>query len=51
MAAETDKPRKLHKSLVPWDQLPQEEKDKDHDLVRGIPRVLAKAGFAVEKTG
>ena len=51
LAPETDKPRKLHKSLVPWDKLPQEEKDKDHDLVRGIPRVLAKAGFAVEKTG
>jgi len=47
----TDKSKKLHKCLVPWEQLPQEEKDKDNELVRGIPRVLAKAGFAVEKTG
>ena len=29
--------------------LPNSEKDKDRALVRGIPRILAKAGFAVVK--
>ncbi len=50
-ARKTDKPKKLHKDLVPWAELTKADKDKDYDLVRGIPRVLAKAGFAVERTG
>jgi len=50
-APETDKPRKLHKSLVPWEQLSKEEKDKDRDLVRGIPVILARAGYAILKAG
>lgn len=47
---ETDKSKKLNKSLVPWDQLPEEEKEKDRDLVRGIPKMLASAGYAIVKT-
>lgn len=27
--------------------LPKKEKDKDRDLVRGIPRILARAGFTI----
>jgi hypothetical protein len=50
-APKTDKSKKLHQSLVPWDDLPAEEKHKDRELVRGIPKILAKAGFAIEKTG
>jgi hypothetical protein len=50
-AAKTDKGKKLHKALVPWADLPDEEKEKDREMVRGIPRILAKAGFAVEKSG
>jgi hypothetical protein len=39
---------RLHK--VPWEKPPEDEKEKDRDKVRGIPEVLAKAGYAVVKT-
>jgi hypothetical protein len=48
-ASETDRAKKLHKCLVPWDKLPEEEKKKDRDLVRGIPEILAWAGYAIVK--
>jgi len=50
-APETDRAKKLHKLLVPWDRLPEEEKEKDRDLVRGIPVILARAGYAIVKSG
>ena len=31
-------------------ELPEEEKDKDRNLVCGIPRILAKAGYTIVKT-
>ena len=49
-APETNKDKKLNKTLLPWDQLPEDEKEKDRDLVRGIPKMLAWAGFAIVKT-
>lgn len=48
-ANKTDKYQKFHKLLVPWEKLAEEEKEKDRILIRGIPYILAKAGFAVEK--
>jgi hypothetical protein len=45
----TIKARKLHKDLVPWEKLPEEEKEKDRVLVRGIPRILTKAGYTMVK--
>ena len=51
VAAKTDKAKKLHQALVPWADLPKKEKDKDREMVRGIPRILARAGFAIEKSG
>ena len=56
-APKTDKSRKLHQDLLPWDELPDktvdgdQAKDKDRLLVRGIPTILAKAGYAIEKVG
>ena len=50
-APQTDNYHKLNKCLVPWKELPEEEKAKDRDLVRGIPQILARAGFVVEKIG
>ena len=50
-ASKTNKEKKLHKSLVSWTKLPESEKEKDREMVRGIPGILAKAGFAVEKSG
>ncbi|MCJ7624196.1 MAG: RyR domain-containing protein, partial [Anaerolineaceae bacterium] len=48
-APKTDKAHKLNQTLIPWDELPEEEKNKDRVLVSGIPEILAKAGYAVEK--
>ena len=50
-ASETDKANRLHKCLVPWGKLPEDEKEKDRDLVRGIPSILARAGYAIVKAG
>jgi len=48
-AESTDKKRKLHKDLVPWDELPEAEREKDSALVRGIPKIIAKAGYTMVK--
>jgi hypothetical protein len=50
-AKETVKSKKRHKLLVPWDDLPQEEKEKDYVLVKGIPQILAKAGYTIVRLG
>jgi voltage-gated potassium channel Kch len=34
-----------HPSLVPWDQLSESERMKDRDAIRGVPELLARAGF------
>jgi len=47
---QTDKDKKLNQCLLPWNELPEEEKEKDRDLVRGIPKMLARAGYAIVKT-
>lgn len=31
----------------PWEELAEAERDKDRDLVRGIPTILARGGYAV----
>jgi hypothetical protein len=46
----TDKDKKLNQCLVPWTELPDDEKEKDRDMVRGIPKMLARGGYAVVKT-
>jgi voltage-gated potassium channel Kch len=45
--AEKDPERKLHPLLVPWEQLTDEERDKDRDPVRALPAMLAAAGFEI----
>ncbi len=44
----TDNPR-CSEYLVEWDKLSDEIKEIDRNLVRGIPKILAKAGYAVVK--
>lgn len=46
-ATKTDKEKRLNAALLPWDELAEEEKEKDRTLVRAIPRILAKAGYTV----
>jgi hypothetical protein len=40
---------KLNEYLVDWNQVPESIRQIDRDLVRGIPRILARAGYAVVK--
>ena len=42
--------RKIHEAYLPWDELPDVQKDKDRDLVREIPTILARAGYGVART-
>jgi len=44
-----DPVNKTNPTLVPWDQLPESEKDKDREQVRTIPQVLAGAGRPVRR--
>ena len=46
-AQETNKLKKQHSALVPWEDLPETEKDKDRDLVRAIPQLLTEIGYTV----
>ena len=46
---ETDKARKIHSCLVPYNQLSESDKESDRDLVCGIPEILAVAGYKMIK--
>jgi len=48
-AKKTDRVAKLHKSLIPWGKLSEDEKEKDRSLVKGIPKILSKAGYSIIK--
>jgi hypothetical protein len=50
-ATVTDKGRKLHKDLVPWEQLPPDEREKDIVFIRSIPRILERSGYIAVKSG
>jgi len=41
----TDEKAKIHSSLVPYDQLPEDEKEQNRDLVRDIAMKLAGTGY------
>lgn len=47
----TDRARKVNATLVPWAELPEPERDKDRVLVRGIPAILARAGYTIARAG
>lgn len=50
-AAVRDDAQKLHPCIVPFDELSEDEKEKDRNQVRGYPALLAKAGLvAVKRT-
>ncbi|MBV9643200.1 MAG: hypothetical protein JO334_06475 [Verrucomicrobia bacterium] len=44
-----DSSRKHHHLLVPWNQLPEQEREKDRDTVRNLPVLIKKAGFQLRK--
>lgn len=44
-----DPSARTHPDLVLWSVLPEAEKDKNRTAVRELPRLLARAGFQVER--
>ena len=44
-----DKDKKIHNCLVPYAQLSESDKESDRDMVRGIPDILAAAGYQMVK--
>ncbi|MFL5870001.1 MAG: RyR domain-containing protein [Solirubrobacterales bacterium] len=46
---ERDDDARVHPSLRPYAELPEPEKDKDRTAIRDLPRMLADAGFAIER--
>jgi len=46
-----DKEKKIHTCLVPYEKLSEADRESDRDMVRGIPRILAAAGYKIVKAG
>jgi hypothetical protein len=46
-----DATRRLHPNLVPWSELSEDDRDKDREPIRALPRMLARVGFAIERAG
>ncbi|HYL40208.1 MAG TPA: RyR domain-containing protein, partial [Candidatus Binatus sp.] len=44
-----DDARKLHPSIRPWAELPEEERDKDRAQVVGLPRIVEAAGLSMAR--
>jgi hypothetical protein len=44
-----DPAAKTNPSLVPWEELPDVEKDKNKKFILGLPRLMVRAGFQVER--
>jgi predicted ribosome quality control (RQC) complex YloA/Tae2 family protein len=45
---ERDAAKKTNPDLVKWEDLPEEEKEKNRLFVRGLSRSLSLAGFQIE---
>jgi hypothetical protein len=48
-AGEKNPTRKTHPSLLPWELLADEEREKDREAMRALPRFLARAGLQVHR--
>ena len=48
-AGAKDAVRKTHPLLIPWDQLPEPEREKDRDAMRAVPRMLARVGYRLTR--
>jgi hypothetical protein len=44
-----DKALRTHPGLLPWEKLPEPQKEKDRTSIRMIPRALATAGYKIVK--
>jgi PAS domain S-box-containing protein len=48
---DTDERKRIHHCIVPWDQLTEEQREKDRNAVRSLPRVLAKVRLKIIRYG
>ena len=46
-----DDDRRLHPSVRPWEELPEDEKDKDRKTVEKLPEIVAAAGMTLARCG
>lgn len=44
-----DPDKKTNPALLTWEELPDSERDKNKDFIRGLPKLLARAGFQIEE--
>jgi broad specificity phosphatase PhoE len=44
-----DRKARTHRDLVPWADLPEEERAKNVAFVRQLPSLLARAGFQIDR--
>ena len=44
-----DDARKIHDQVKPWEELDEANRAKDREAVLEIPRMLAIAGFAIQR--
>ena len=45
-----DTEKKMRPTLVPWVDLPEDEKEKDRQVVRGIPEMLKEIGLEIRRS-
>jgi len=43
----TDKAKKIHSCLVPYQKLSEMDKESDRDIARSIPEILRMAGYRI----
>jgi hypothetical protein len=48
---EIDERERLHHCIVPWDQLSGDQREKDRNAVRSLPRILAKVRLKIIRYG
>jgi hypothetical protein len=49
LGAPTDEDPRRNPYLVEWKEVPEEIKNTDRDLIKGIPQIAARAGYAIVK--
>ena len=49
LGAPTDEDSRRNPYLVQWEEVPEKIKSTDRDLVRGMPQIAARAGYAIVK--
>ncbi len=46
-----DAAKRTHPCLVPWEQLPEDEREKNRNFIRQLPALLARLDFQIERQG